>query len=100
MPSSSHSCAGLDEARNEVNARLGGMGMALGMGGTLALATSSQQTVRHEHGGTVRVELSAATIGNARAQGASWSDIGSMAALVADAAATAHLRTLTPRRYA
>jgi len=90
----------LDEARNEVNARLGGMGMALGMGGTLALATSSQQTVRHEHGGTVRVELSAATIGNARAQGASWSDIGSMAALVADAAATAHLRTLTPRRYA
>lgn len=57
---------------------LGGLG-----GPSLAgwsISASATQSVRHEHGGRVEVALSGSTIQAAREQGATWDDLGRMAA--------------------
>jgi Phage-related minor tail protein len=63
----------------------------------------SDGTVRHEFGGTVRVELSGSTIAAMRSQGASWDDIGrasqvvDVGSLLEAATRQAQLRFTSPR---
>jgi hypothetical protein len=68
-------------------------------------ATSAPlQTVTHEHRGRVQVELSGSTIAAAREQGASWDDVGRMAAaanlgdVLRDAGRQSHFDYSSPRR--
>lgn len=71
---------GMRSARTDVamaSAQLAGAAPSLA-GWTMT--ADARRTIHHEHGGRVQVELSGSTIAAAREQGASWDDVGRMAA--------------------